>query len=154
MFFGIEKPASGRGEGRRTVRRKIATVHKKESFKAHGRRRCRLSAILRSSWFGGGGGYPSTSPEPPLQFFIRPETLRHMVVRAPSPQPLCVACVSDFNTNKRFELIYRPAVSHPLHTHTHTHVGSKVCHKFIGSRGKHVTIIYTYIYLYSAGVSW
>lgn len=60
-------------------RRKIATVHKKESFKP----------VHASVQFGGAGRYPSTSPEPPSQFFIRgPETLRHM---APVAAP--VVCI-------------------------------------------------------------
>lgn len=96
----------------KNTRRKIATVHKKrESFKPHevatpssfGRRR---RGIRQRHW------------NPPLQFLIRPQTLRHVAVRRTRTRPLCV---SDFNTNKRPELIYRPAVSHPLqHTHAYT----------------------------------
>lgn len=92
----------------KTQEEKLPLCIKRESFKPHeaatpsfGRRR---RGIRQRHW------------NPPLQFLIRPQTLRHVAVRRARTRLLCV---SDFNTNKRPELIYRSAVSHPLHTHAY-----------------------------------
>jgi len=56
---------------------------------------------------------------------------------------VCV-CVSDFNANKRFELIYRPAVSCPLHIYERTLAPRRFVINLSDLVEKHVTIIYVH----------
>jgi len=124
----------------KNTRRKIATVHKKGNRLSHTR-------LPHHHPSGGGDAVfvnvtgtrrcnSSSGPRPFVTWLS--------VYRA-CTRPLCV---SDFNTNKRPELIYRPAVSHPSHMHIPGRL--EVCHKFIGPVEIHVTIIFIYyIVLYT-----